>query len=335
MSNSKQSTLSNEFFNLDYALMQDPTTITAENAAKVKKTIIETYKIYGFDGQPHLMNWGISNFRVLRELNRLVSIEKYYTPLQDPYSLQLVYYMVRKLIKSNIDLAKLTIVDIGCGNGYALNLITDIFSPKKAIGIDLCHQQIQHAKNFYGHKTNIEFLVGDAESLPLEKNTADLVISLESSHCYPSPTSFFNEVHRVLKPNGYFSYADLTLYTEKNLPFYIEQCIQHHSKLSVIVRENLSSKVLKSIIGRVVKNETILLNYSQNLCNQNINQSMQHAAICALLYGAILIPPHKLKIKNPQFKQELINLCDGCRPPPKDFYMYYLLKKGKKRFWSI
>ena len=60
---------------------------------------------------------------------------------------------------------------------------------------------------------NLEFLVGDSENIPFENNYFDLVINVESSHCYPSIPKFINEVSRVLKKNGKFLYCDFVIDT--------------------------------------------------------------------------------------------------------------------------
>jgi ubiquinone/menaquinone biosynthesis C-methylase UbiE len=52
------------------------------------------------------------------------------------------------------------------------------------------------------------FLPGDAEALPLAARSFDAVVNIESSHCYNSMARFVAEVYRVLRPGGYFLYAD-------------------------------------------------------------------------------------------------------------------------------
>src|SRR4030042_1684299 len=54
----------------------------------------------------------------------------------------------------------------------------------------------------------LSFSCGKAESLPFEKDAFDVVINVESSHCYATLGNFLKEVHRVLRLNGYFLLAD-------------------------------------------------------------------------------------------------------------------------------
>ncbi len=50
---------------------------------------------------------------------------------------------------------------------------------------------------------------GNAEHLPLESNSFDAVVNVESAHCYPSFERFADEVERVLRFGGFFLFADL------------------------------------------------------------------------------------------------------------------------------
>jgi len=60
----------------------------------------------------------------------------------------------------------------------------------------------------YENISNLEFRTGDASNLPVENESVDLVVNVESSHCYPDFTAFIREVERVLKPGGHFMYTD-------------------------------------------------------------------------------------------------------------------------------
>jgi ubiquinone/menaquinone biosynthesis C-methylase UbiE len=51
--------------------------------------------------------------------------------------------------------------------------------------------------------------VGDAEHLPFEDATFDVVTNMESSHTYPNLRAFFAEARRVLTMGGLFLYTDL------------------------------------------------------------------------------------------------------------------------------
>ena len=75
-------------------------------------------------------------------------------------------------------------------------------------GIDISASAIQLCKKNYQHN-NLIFKLGDSEDMPFQDNVFDVVINVESSHCYASMKKFLQEVKRVLKPRGYFLFCDL------------------------------------------------------------------------------------------------------------------------------
>ena len=63
--------------------------------------------------------------------------------------------------------------------------------------------------------------MGDAERLAFQDRQFDAAVDIESSHCYPRLSKFYREVHRVLKPQGVFLYADF--FWEKNHKSLLEE----------------------------------------------------------------------------------------------------------------
>lgn len=126
-----------------------------------------------------------------------------------------------KLILETIgacDLTNRTILDVGCGRGGTVSVMATYFSAKKIVGMDLSSQAVAFCHRNYSYP-NAGFVEGDAEQLPFDTHTFDVISNIESSHCYPNIFSFYREVKRVLKPGGDFLYTDL-LPTHK-LPEYL------------------------------------------------------------------------------------------------------------------
>ena len=76
----------------------------------------------------------------------------------------------------------------------------------KATGVDLAPEAIAFCRKTHA---DARFEVGDAEHLPFEHATFDVVTNIESSHTYPNLRAFFAEVSRVLTQGGLFLYTDL------------------------------------------------------------------------------------------------------------------------------
>jgi ubiquinone/menaquinone biosynthesis C-methylase UbiE/NAD(P)-dependent dehydrogenase (short-subunit alcohol dehydrogenase family)/acyl carrier protein len=98
------------------------------------------------------------------------------------------------------------VLDVGCGRGGTVALLAETFGAA-ATGVDLSPEAIGFCRNTHGHATHFE--VGDAEHLPFEDGSFEVVTNMESSHTYPNLRAFFTEVRRVLAKGGIFLYTDL------------------------------------------------------------------------------------------------------------------------------
>jgi len=89
-------------------------------------------------------------------------------------------------------------VDVGCGSGQSTAGFATYFS--KVIGCDPSPNQIEVARS-NNNCENIVYQVGPAENLDVPPGSVDLVTSGQAVHWFDFK-AFFNECHRVLKPNG-------------------------------------------------------------------------------------------------------------------------------------
>jgi SAM-dependent methyltransferase len=122
---------------------------------------------------------------------------------QERYCHQLYFRTIE-----GVDLTGKDIVEVSCGRGGGAAFIHQHFQPATLRGIDIAPAAIELCKKIH-HRHGLSFLEGSAEKLPLPDGTADALINVEASLCYGDRNRFFSEVHRVLRPGGYFCYADL------------------------------------------------------------------------------------------------------------------------------
>ncbi|MBW4563742.1 MAG: methyltransferase domain-containing protein [Mojavia pulchra JT2-VF2] len=96
------------------------------------------------------------------------------------------------------------ILDVGCGIGGSSLYLAEKFHAR-ATGITLSPVQAARAKE-RAYEANLsarsQFLVADAQAMPFDDDTFDLVWSLESGEHMPDKTKFMQECYRVLKPGG-------------------------------------------------------------------------------------------------------------------------------------
>jgi SAM-dependent methyltransferase len=110
-----------------------------------------------------------------------------------------------------------TVVDLGSGAGNDCFVARSIAGDTgRVIGIDMTEPMIAKAKKnaeALGF-TNVEFRLGDIEALPVENDSADVVVSNCVMNLVPDKQKAFAETFRITKPGGHFSISDIVLQGE-------------------------------------------------------------------------------------------------------------------------
>jgi 2-polyprenyl-3-methyl-5-hydroxy-6-metoxy-1,4-benzoquinol methylase len=99
------------------------------------------------------------------------------------------------------------VVDVSCGRGGGLAWITQQRVPRSTRGLDLTPVNIQLCTAQWS-RLPMSFSVGSATEVPLASQTADAVLSVEASHCYPDLSAFLRESARVLRKDGVLCWTD-------------------------------------------------------------------------------------------------------------------------------
>ena len=110
-----------------------------------------------------------------------------------------------------------TVLDIGCGGGMDLLLAAKRVGPTgRAIGVDMTPDMIELARASAASQglDHVEIREGDAESLPVEDASIDIVISNGVLNLTTDKVKAFAEIERVLKPGGKLYLADIIVARE-------------------------------------------------------------------------------------------------------------------------
>ena len=107
-----------------------------------------------------------------------------------------------------------TVVDLGCGAGNDI-FVARPFAGKegKLIGVDFTEEMLAKANKNKGKlgADNVEFRLGEIENLPIDANTADVVISNCVLNLVPNKEKAFSEIYRVLNSGGHFCVSDIVI----------------------------------------------------------------------------------------------------------------------------
>ena len=103
------------------------------------------------------------------------------------------------------------LLDIATGGGH----VARVFAPHVAsiVASDLTPEILEHAAKAFASWGigNVKTALADAEDLPFDDASFDIVTCRIAPHHFPDPAAFVNDVARVLRPGGRFVLVDSTV----------------------------------------------------------------------------------------------------------------------------
>lgn len=164
------------------------------------------------------------------------------------------------------------VIDLGSGAGNDCFIARgETGETGKVIGIDMTEAMIDRARinaeklGFH----NVEFRLGEIESMPVTSNVADVIVSNCVLNLVPDKRKAFKEINRVLKAGGHFSISDIVLIGTlpekimKTAEMYagcVSGAIQKEEYLSIIKELGFKNIVVQKEKVVTVPDE-ILINY--------------------------------------------------------------------------
>jgi SAM-dependent methyltransferase len=203
------------------------------------RLVYEAASLRNRDGWTQLMNYG-------------------YAPLDGQESVPQAddvgygYKLYAKLAAS-ADLSGKDVLDVGCGRGGGTAFVMERFHPRSMTGIDFARRAIEYCRSAYS-LSGLRFVLGDAENLPFPDGSFDIVLNVESSHCYSDMPRFLSELRRVLRPDGLVLLADArnTALTPED-----EQALLHQDDVarlrSQLARANFRTVEEEDITANVIR----------------------------------------------------------------------------------
>ena len=107
-----------------------------------------------------------------------------------------------------------TVLDLGSGAGNDCFVARALAGEAgKVIGLDFSDTMLEKARENVKKLgfTNVEFIKGDIEEMPVDSDTVDVVVSNCVLNLVPDKQKAYDGIFRVLKPGGHFSISDVVL----------------------------------------------------------------------------------------------------------------------------
>ena len=169
------------------------------------------------------------------------------------------------------------VLDLGSGAGNDVFVVRRIVGHQGGVtGLDFTDEMLARAgkNNDKMGFSNVNFLKGDIENIPLPDNSYDVVISNCVLNLVPHKEKAFAEILRVLKPGGHFCVSDIVL--KGDIPDDMKEAaelyagcvsgaLQKEDYLSTIKKSGFTGIEVKSERKNDVPDEYLLESVSQEV----------------------------------------------------------------------
>tara|TARA_R110000772_G_scaffold110050_1_gene213509 strand:- start:1908 stop:2744 length:837 start_codon:yes stop_codon:yes gene_type:complete len=157
------------------------------------------------------------------------------------------------------------ILDLGSGTGYSTKALQNLFPSAEIISLDIAEAMLRHARELHLEDAcNEKFVCADAEALPFNPGSFDLIFSSLAIQWCQNYTELFSELKRVLKPVGKIfiaTFGPQTLQELKRAWLEVDSFVhvnQFHSE------RHLQSNINKNDFRYLISQKDKLLVYYQN-----------------------------------------------------------------------
>ncbi|NNG14211.1 MAG: methyltransferase domain-containing protein, partial [Gammaproteobacteria bacterium] len=160
-------------------------------------------------------------------------------PADAPYRYPIQLY---RHVLDGVDVEGKDVAEVGSGRGGGASWLARYLNPHHVTAVDLSPDAIEFCDAHY-QLQQLSFKQGSADALPLPSASQDVIINVESSHCYPDMAAFVAEVNRVLRPGGVFAFCDMRAATERDALIRVLQ----GSGLELEASRDISNNVLRAL----------------------------------------------------------------------------------------
>ena len=111
------------------------------------------------------------------------------------------YRPIHDAVIYRLRVAPSSLLDLGCGTGHLTERLCDRFPSARVIGVDYSPGMLRQATARLA-STTADLVLANAQLLPFDAGSFDVVTCTESFHWYPNQRQALDDIARVLRPGG-------------------------------------------------------------------------------------------------------------------------------------
>lgn len=157
---------------------------------------------------------------------------------KDRTSIALYHHLYAKT-----EVADRDVLEVGSGRGGGASFAARYLKPRSILGVDYSSEAVELCRRLHADVPRLDFRVADAEALPFDDESFDVVISVEATHCFAHADRFFFGAGRVLRPGGSLLVTDFRDLDE--IPAFERELAA--SGLELVEREDVTAGVIAAL----------------------------------------------------------------------------------------
>ncbi len=161
-----------------------------------------------------------------------------------------IYRKLLEIIKKEVRMSDgARVLDVACGTGEIVVRLAKKYPASSIVGMDIAPKMLEEAKKKTKGVPAASFVQGNAERLPFDNASFDLVLMSEAFHHFWEPQQSLAEIYRVLKKGGVFILADPGADTlpQKIIFKYLGPLLEVHKK--VYTQDELRALVEEAVFS--------------------------------------------------------------------------------------
>jgi len=145
---------------------------------------------------------------------------------------------------SEVKLHPARVLDVGAGPGFFSKHLQKQYPAAQYIALDIAEAMLHTAAKSPSQR-HATFICNDMETLALANDSVDVIFSNMVLHWSTQLTQTFNELMRVLKPNGILAFATLGIHTLRELRQSWEH-VDHFNHVNAFIDANQFSEFISN-----------------------------------------------------------------------------------------
>lgn len=165
--------------------------------------------------------------------------------------------MTKETIKSLLLMDNEKVLELGHGNAGHLSYLLDFADNINYTGLEISETMKSEAEIInQKYISQAKFQLYDGKKIPLESESFDKILTVNTIYFWEIPVDFLNEIYRVLKKHGSFVLTFAKKDFMKTLPFTTDFKLYNYEDIELLISQTNFKRMIKSDKEELITSKT-------------------------------------------------------------------------------